>query len=71
MKKLWQGKIHYKPWAVVEFPWGNAVRYDPTGEWTTLFIAQPDGGMIEVDVTGMGVKLHGDGIEIPNKSGGS
>lgn len=51
-------KVHkLKPWEVVEFPWGTAVR-KRNGDWTHVFI-----GDQELDVTGMNVRLNGNGIE--------
>ncbi len=51
-------KVHsLKPWEVVEFSWGTAVR-KRNGDWTHVFI-----GDQELDVTGMNVRLHGNGIE--------
>lgn len=51
-------KVHsLKPWELVEFSWGTAVR-KRNGDWTHIFI-----GDQEMDVTGMNVRLHGNGIE--------
>lgn len=51
-------KVHsLKPWEVVEFSWGTAVR-KRNGGWTHVFI-----GDQELDVTGMNVRLNGNGIE--------
>ncbi|WP_179107175.1 hypothetical protein [Sediminibacillus massiliensis] len=49
----------FKPYEVVEFDWGTAVRHR-NGKWEKLFIS-PDGQ--EIDVTNIEVILHGNGIE--------
>lgn len=48
-----------KPWVVVEFDWGTAVRHR-NGRWDTLFIS-PSGQ--EIDVSELDVVLHDNGIE--------
>jgi hypothetical protein len=48
-----------KPWEVVKFPWGTAVRH-VKGRWERVFIA-PSGQ--ELDVSGLNVRLHDNGIE--------
>ena len=48
-----------KPWMVVEFPWGTAVRHE-RGDWENVFI-KPTGQ--EIDVSDLNVVLHDDGIE--------
>lgn len=51
-------KVHsLKPWEVVEFSWGTAVR-KRNGDWTHVFI-----GDQELDVTGMNVRIYDNGIE--------
>lgn len=51
------------PWEVVTFPWGTGVRH-VKGSWTHAFIS-PSGQ--EIDLTGLNVELHENGIEfIPN-----
>jgi hypothetical protein len=49
-----------KPYEVVEFSWGTAVRHRK-GKWETLFL-KPDGQ--EIDVSKMNVVLHDNGIEM-------
>lgn len=49
--------IEFKPWEVVQFPWGAAVRHSK-GKWTHVFI-----GESEIDLNGMEVALHDNGIE--------
>jgi hypothetical protein len=51
-----------KPWEVVEFPWGTGVRHRK-GKWSKLFIG-PSGQ--EIDVEGLSVILHNNGIEFVN-----
>jgi hypothetical protein len=48
-----------KPWEVVEFPWGTAVRH-AKGRWQTVFIS-PSGQ--ELDVSELNVELSASGIE--------
>ena len=53
------GVLKLKPWEVVEFDWGTAVRHR-SGRWDTVFI-RPTGQ--EIDVSGIDVILHDNGIE--------
>ncbi|WP_199614610.1 hypothetical protein [Paenibacillus alkalitolerans] len=48
-----------KPWEVIVFPWGSAVRNRTTDTWTNLFL--PDGQ--ELNVENIPVILHDNGIE--------
>lgn len=51
-------KVHsLKPWEVVEFPWGTAVR-KRNSDWTHVFI-----GDQELDVMGIDVRINDNGIE--------
>jgi hypothetical protein len=49
----------FKPWEVVKFPWGSAVRH-AKGRWAKIFLS-PDGQ--EIDVSELNVELHDNGIE--------
>jgi hypothetical protein len=49
----------FKPWEVVKFPWGSAVRH-AKGRWQTVFLS-PSGQAI--DVSELNVYLCDDGIE--------
>jgi hypothetical protein len=48
-----------KPWEVVKFSWGTAVRHSK-GSWDKLFL-YPDAQ--ELDVSQLTVVLHDNGIE--------
>lgn len=52
-----------KPWEVVTFVWGSGIRHR-NGEWSTLVL---NGTGQEINVTGMRVILHENGIEFGTK----
>ena len=49
-----------KPWEVVSFPWGTAVRHSK-GDWDIIFLS-PDAQ--EIIVSHLDIILHDNGIEI-------
>jgi hypothetical protein len=49
-----------KPWEVVEFPWGTAVKHRGSTKWDKIFL-KPDGQ--EIDVSHLTIILHENGIE--------
>lgn len=49
-----------KPWEVVSFPWGSALRHSK-GDWENVMLS-PDGQ--EIDVSKLNIILHSNGIEI-------
>ncbi len=49
----------FKPWEVVEFPWGIAVRHRK-GKWETIILR--NSGQ-EIDVSDVNIILHENGIE--------
>ena len=65
MIKLAEFIHHPKPWGVYEFPWGAAVKHEPTQKWHKVIInyapelQEPQ----EIDVSGLEVILHDNGIE--------
>ena len=50
--------INLKPWEVVEFDWGCAIRHRK-GSWQTIIFSDNQ----ELDVSNMDVILHDNGIE--------
>jgi hypothetical protein len=53
-----------KPWEVVEFPWGAAVRHTK-GRWQTVVLS-PSGQ--ELDVSELNVELSASGIEFKEET---
>jgi prepilin-type processing-associated H-X9-DG protein len=52
--------IEIKPWEVVKFPWGIAVRHRK-GKWANIVFY--DGQELNLETIGMDVILHENGIE--------
>ena len=55
-----------KPWEVVEFPWGTAIK-QRRGKWTHLCL-RPDGQVVNVE--NVDVILHDNGIEFKGDGDG-
>ena len=62
MIKLAEFHLHPKPWGVYQFPWGTAIKHEPTQKWHKVFIGFGEKDN-EVDVSGIDVILHENGIE--------
>jgi len=62
MIKLAEFIHHPKPWGVYEFPWGTAVRHEPTRKWHNVFIGYGENAK-EIDVSDIEVILYDNGIE--------
>jgi hypothetical protein len=60
MKKVASFTTYHRPWAVYEFPWGTAVKHEPSNKWHTVILS-PDAQ--EIDVEHLNIVLHSDGIE--------
>jgi hypothetical protein len=60
LRKVASFMIYPKPWGVYNFPWGTAVKHEPTNKWHTVILS-PDAQ--EIDVEHLNVVLHSDGIE--------
>jgi hypothetical protein len=54
----------FKPWEVVKFPWGSAIRHTK-GRWEKIFLS-PDGQ--EIDVSKINVNLYDNGIELKEET---